>query len=327
MSVEDILAKHGRRIYHRLFSNFKNPVIRDNYFGKKILSNQEGNDCIATKLQSNMPFLAARLGQAELATIINYNEIIELNNSNIFKRVAAQIYGKDKNWSKLCIKEIETNAGVFPPTDTILKSFSEIYINSIKQIDALGVWFSYGEDLMYNANCPEADLIPLVSLEPYYHNNPWSKWLKNKKVLVIHPFEKSINQQYAKHQYLFKDNEVLPDFELITLKAVQSIAGSSTPFINWMDALEFMKEEVNKIDFDIAIIGAGAYGLPLGAHVKKMGKQAIHMGGATQILFGIKGKRWENNVIISTFFNEHWVRPLPEETPEKSISVENACYW
>ena len=51
--------------------------------------------------------------------------------------------------------------------------------------------------------------------------------------------------------------------------------------------------EISEIDFEIAIIGAGAYGLPLGAFIKKIGRQAIHLGGATQILFGVRRARWE----------------------------------
>ena len=82
-----------------------------------------------------------------------------------------------------------------------------------------------------------------------------------------------------------------------------------------------------EIDFDIAIIGCGAYGFPLAAHVKRKGKQAIHMGGATQILFGIKGNRWEEHDIISKLFNEHWIRPNKNETPKNSGNIEDACYW
>ncbi len=48
---------------------------------------------------------------------------------------------------------------------------------------------------------------------------------------------------------------------------------------------------------------------------KKDGKSGIHLGGATQILFGIKGKRLESIPAVSNLINEHWVRPLPEETP------------
>ena len=48
---------------------------------------------------------------------------------------------------------------------------------------------------------------------------------------------------------------------------------------------------MREIEFDVAIIGCGAYGLPLAVEAKRMGKQAIHMGGATQVLFGIKVNR------------------------------------
>lgn len=61
-----------------------------------------------------------------------------------------------------------------------------------------------------------------------------------------------------------------------------------------------------------------------GVNVKNAGKQAIHLGGATQLLFGIKGYRWENNypTKIATFFNDAWTRALAEETPKNAGTVE-----
>ena len=75
--------------------------------------------------------------------------------------------------------------------------------------------------------------------------------------------------------------------------------------------------------------GAGAYGLPLASFAKQLGRQAIHLGGVTQILFGIKGRRWEREYADSTarLFNEHWVRPLPAETPAHKDRIEKGCYW
>src|SRR5690606_28576019 len=107
-------------------------------------------------------------------------------------------------------------------------------------------------------------------------------------------FNKTIEEQYFKKRtLLFKDQRVLPEFKsLETIQAVQTIAGNNSEFNNWFEALDWMKKEIEKKDFDIAIIGCGAYGFPLAAHVKRLGKKAIHLGGATQLLFGIKGKRW-----------------------------------
>ena len=120
---------------------------------------------------------------------------------------------------------------------------------------------------------------------------------------------------------------ILPEFELKTLKAVQTVAGQISEFSTWFDALEFMVNGALKIDFDVAIIGCGVYSFPLAAKLRAKGKQVVQMGGATQILFGIKGKRWDTHPLISKLYNKHWVRPLPEETPEKNAIVEGGCYW
>ena len=92
-----------------------------------------------------------------------------------------------------------------------------------------------------------------------------------------------------------------------------------------------MKQQMNEIDYDIALIGCGAYGLNLAAHAKRMGKKSFHLGGVLQILFGIIGKRWETDKqkkdIYLKLFNEHWVRPMNEEKPKYSNLVEDNTYW
>jgi hypothetical protein len=54
---------------------------------------------------------------------------------------------------------------------------------------------------------------------------------------------------------------------------------------------------------------------------------SVQLGGATQILFGIKGKRWDDYPPVSSFYNSFWIRPQPEDVPENANSVENGCYW
>ena len=62
--------------------------------------------------------------------------------------------------------------------------------------------------------------------------------------------------------------------------------------------------------------------------LKKAGKKAIHLGGVTQCLFGIKGSRWIDNPRDKKMpINEAWVYPDDEETPKGSTKVENNCYW
>jgi hypothetical protein len=81
-----------------------------------------------------------------------------------------------------------------------------------------------------------------------------------------------------------------------------------------------------KIDFDIALIGVGVYGLPLASYCKEMDKIGFHLGGALQILFGIKGNRWKDlNLDIANY--SHWKFPSEDETPHFKNNCEGGCYW
>ena len=91
-----------------------------------------------------------------------------------------------------------------------------------------------------------------------------------------------------------------------------------------------MYDEALKRDFSIAIIGCGAYGFPLAAKLKRVGKQAVHLGGATQLFFGIKGRRWETESsykYVQRFLIDFWVYPDYNEKPKRASEVENGCYW
>ena len=146
---------------------------------------------------------------------------------------------------------------------------------------------------------------------------------------MIHPFAETIKKQYEKREALFENPEILPELKVLnTVKAVQTIAGCQDDrFATWFEALEWMYEEAMKTDFDVAIIGCGAYGFPLAARIKAAGRQAIHMGGATQLLFGIKGHRWDEYPLISRLYKESWVRPDEKEKPMQAEKVEEGCYW
>ena len=149
-------------------------------------------------------------------------------------------------------------------------------------------------------------------------------------MLVIHPFSETIESQYKNNRKrLFRNAKMLPEFELKTLKAIQTVAGTPPPpgIETWFDAYHSMAADLERIKFDIAIIGCGAYGLPLAAHVKRLGKKSVHLGGVAQLLFGIRGARWDNYAVEGGLYNEFWVRPSASETPKMFKQVEDGCYW
>lgn len=275
---------------------------------------EEINEIIAYKIESGVPFMAGRFGATELSCIKTFDFAL-------------------KSKYRETMNQIEQWSGMFPPTNEMGKRFTELMISLIHEADVMGVWMLPFEDYYLKTYGSEKlETTYLLDLEPWSSPKiPWSTALKGKKVLVIHPFAETIQSQYKKRELIFPDTDILPEFELKTLKAVQTVAGEKdSRFATWFDALDWMYQEALKIDFDIAIIGCGAYGFPLAAKLKQAGKQAIHLAGATQLLFGIKGKRWEENdafTYVQKFFNDSWVRPGEVDKPKNAKNVEDGCYW
>jgi len=287
---------------------------------------QVASEVIQAKIAAPEPCMIGRFGGVEMATLMYYQSIHQKSQFWLQKSWA-YIRGETRPfwWDHNIQKKMRYNAGFFPAEPPYLERFCEQMLQDIQAIDILGSWLP--EERFLREQMPRVITVRLQDLEPYYHEHPWSEALAGKTVLVVHPFAETIQKQYQKRELLFANPNILPEFTLKTFKAVQSIAGNECGFPDWFAALEWMCNQIAQIEFDIAIIGAGAYGLPLAAHVKRLGKKGIHLGGATQILFGIRGKRWDDDPFFQQFFNDHWVRPDPKETPANFQLVEGGCYW
>ena len=287
------------------------------YANRWLMLQKQTHTWIAKKIESGEPFMVARFGNTELNVITSVMKRRLLGDS-------ASLQVRFDEW----FQRLGEGAGFFPVESQLAETFTDLMIESSKEADLLAIWYCEMDDYVITEYMKKCKITHLNYIEPWRVDKPWTAALKGKKVLVIHPFEASIKEQYKKRKQLFDNPQVLPDFELKTLKAVQTIAGEKDErFSTWFDALEYMYQEAMKIDFDVAIIGCGAYGFPLAAKLKQAGKQAIHMGGATQILFGIKGRRWVDNPRSQVKFNDAWEYPKREETPQNSVVVENHCYW
>jgi len=314
--------KLARKIYSKVFQS---DADLDTSAGQKVYRGQQASDLIYDKLLEDNPAMIARFGAVELSCMVNYLSVKHHKND-----VAGYIKGTVSHfwWDKSTIEQMADNAGFFPSNPDMLSRFSEMMIEDMQLVDILGSWQE--QESFFSDKLTNATRVGLFDLEPYNHDKPWSEALEGKKVLVIHPFEESIQSQFRKRELLFPNNKILPEFKLTTIKAIQTIASNHAQYKNWFDALDYMKDKISSTDFDIAIIGCGAYGFPLAAHVKRIGKKAVHLGGATQTLFGIKGKRWENqkeHQRVAAMMNEHWSRPLSTETPSGIQKVEGGCYW
>jgi hypothetical protein len=314
-----------RKILNKLHTA-RHPELHETEFPKLDYTGQAASTYIKSLLAKNQPCLICRMGLGELRVIVNYLDIS--NPASFWEKSRDYITEKRDRfwWEPVHRTDIANFSGFFPTTDEALARFSIESLADMRHIDLLGSWRKL-ENRIEDYFPPGMVRVPLGDLDAFLHQDPWSEILAGKKVLVVHPFEQSIINQYAKRQLLFQDPRVLPDFELKTLKAVQSLVGNKVEFTDWFEALDSMRKKMDQIDYDVALIGAGAYGFPLASHAKKMGKQGVHLGGATQMLFGIRGKRWEDFPQYQHLFNQHWIRPQSDERPKDAHLLEGGAYW
>ncbi len=307
-----------RKLHENFVRNEKAPLRNYKMYSNKIYT----NDLVKSELEKEKGSMIARFGSTELLCLSNYIGV-EYPDKDISKFIKGETL--PWWWEKSTIDQMKNWSGFFPADVEYVERFCELMIEDMKYLDILATWQNREE--LFSKNLEGVKRVVLEDLEPFFTPNPWTHVLEGRKVLVVHPFDNSIGYQYKRRKKLF-DNNLLPDFKLITLQAVQSLGGTSQ-FSTWFEALQYLKDEIDKIDYDICILGCGAYGFPLAAHIKRTGKKAIHMGGVTQMLFGIKGRRWENVVFwpYMNLFNDYWIRPGSEEIPNNAKSVEGACYW
>lgn len=311
--IEKQLQQMGLSNYYKIKLGVLKEKISLDKFQNKTVDDDNVNNQIYNALTSQSPFFIGRLGSVELECLSHYLYFLERNKV------------KDKNYPNNVKMMMNINAGFFPPDDNLLDQFCELYINGLENMDLIwSMWQSKYEDKLYSDFFPNKKVCNYDNtVFPIKNEIPWTYALKNMKVLVIHPFEDSIQNNYKRKHDLFDNELFLPDFNLLTYKPVQSIAGNNTSYRTWFEALETMQNDISKIDFDIALIGAGAYGLALGAYIKEIGKKSVHIGGILQLFFGVRGKAWDKY----NYHNDFWSRPLDKEKPKGFDKVEAGRYW
>ncbi len=221
------------------------------------------------------------------------------------------------------------NAGVFPPTREAVCSAAHRIATDLGEADWVGTWGNFGESAVVRRYAPNADPFPLSHLDPFRSERPWTRALAGKNVLIVHPFASTIERQLQVRGSLHRDlggGDLLPAADYQVLPAVQSIGGT-LDFPDWDRALESMADRVKESPADVVLVAAGAYGLSLAAAAKTSGKVGIHVGGVLQVIFGVRGRRWDGGAEYERRATHLWCRPTGDETPEAARQVEGGCYW
>ena len=236
---------------------------------------------------------------------------------------------------------LETNAGIFPNTRDSVKQWCEEYRAAGRQTDIFAAgWYkplAISEWKYLQKESPNVKYIPLRSLEPYYvePETSWLKALEGQRVTVVSSFAASMSEQLAyMDQIWFKKPSFFPkttNWSFVRSYYCPIMAKGQCqwpePVESWMEAIDYLEEEVLKTNPKIVLIGCGGLAMILGARLKQKGIVSIVMGGAIQILFGIKGKRWDTHPIISSFYTSDWLYPNQSEIPGAFKEIEGGCYW
>lgn len=281
------------------------------YGDQPILSAADGRNELIKAVQSGNPYMAARFGTSEGRVLFQY-----------WKH---KLLFSSKGITDDAKFEILNYSGFFPNEMDSINQWCEKETEACADLDMLGSMNFLGEEWIYRTFCNQSKLMPCGAMGSA--SDGWAWALEGKKVLVIHPFTDTIQSQYFNHrEEIFPGTNALPKFDLKCVKAVQTIADAKDDrFGTWFEALDYMADEASKQDFEVALLGCGAYGFQLASKIKKMGKTAIHMGGSLQTLFGIKGKRWDKQ--YGYMYNDSWVYPAESEKPAGLEKVEGGCYW
>ena len=303
--------------------------------GVKTLSLEEAAKFLCTQITTSAGWATGKLGTSEFNALTFYLHR---------KRVRPDPY------ESKTIKDITVNAGLWAAKDKTIHEtideWAEHTFKCLSQLDSVVTWnpmYPYQEDLLLREFANQAVRIPLRALEPYYSpEHQYTVQMTEGPICVVSPFADTIASQWARRAELFPEGGSagkvwLPSQELHTVKAY--FGPNLTPenlALSWSEELrnagplatvQHLADQVQETKARYVFVGIGALSIPLVVELKKRGIIALHTGGGTQIMFGVKGDRWTYHNVISKLFNDSWVKPSPLEKPSAASKVEGACYW
>jgi len=254
---------------------------------------------------------------------------------NISKVSLALLEGKEPPTQRILL--MQTHDGIYCTSKNDVELYARLYNRGMMNSTYISCFDGLyaQEQNAYLARKQQAKGLDFRVLEPFYlleeRLEPWTHRLLGKKVLIIHPFVESFQEQMNRGFSFFKDRSIfLPGQELIYYKAFNTLANHRL-HKNWFETFSIMCREIKALDFDVALLGCGGYGIPLCDFIHStLKKSAIYVGGGLQLLFGVNGKRWLNQPLIKRESEREgslWTRPKEEEKIQGNTMIEGGCYW
>ena len=239
---------------------------------------------------------------------------------------------------------LAANSGVFASSNESVwptwRAFMSEYLAAVRDADMMQLW---------PLQCPESVAFMcyfnVVRPLTFYHGGllelldlAEALARRRARVLVVSPWASSIARNLP-NLHLIHPSRNLTGLRVRVLRAPLTYTPTWHAFsianklFNWTDALAALKNAAShewslgtrRARSHVVLLGCGAYGMPLAAHAKRAGLSSIYLGGALQLLFGIRGARWDS-ILPSGTVNEYWTRPSAAES-SSAVTNEKWRMW
>jgi peptidylprolyl isomerase len=256
-----------------------------------------------------------------------------------------EIFLKQEKDSR-AIKEYERNMifhfvkhnGLFPASIEFIKQYNKFYIHHVKNLDCLGIFYYPRELEIINYYQIKTKLLHFINQEPdksvpNNDDNCYLHYFRDKKILIICPFAEILKERAIKDTFEGVWSKTGKKwFYPKEVHALEFPYGFSSEthkkYATVFDLYEHIKNEINKKDFDIALIGAAGLAVPIASYIKTIGKIAIDLGGHLQIIFGVLGKRWRDwEDWKMAYFNNYWIDMPVKYRPKETDVCDEGAYW
>jgi hypothetical protein len=228
--------------------------------------------------------------------------------------------------------------GIFPAQPDFYLTFNQFYVEKVRTIDCLGLILDpvMGPKIVSFYNLVNKfiyfrDQIPDKS-SPSNRENCYLHFFEGKKILLICPFAELLRQRATRE--IFEGVWSKTGKKWFYPKGVEALefpygfaSETHRKYASTIDLLGAIEAEIERKDFDVALIGAGGLSIPLASFVKQIGKISISLGGDLQVLFGVVGKRWRNlERWKRDYFNEWWI-DMPTRYKPTETDIADGAYW
>ena len=229
-------------------------------------------------------------------------------------------------------------SGIFPPEPSFYLEFNKFYIEHVKNLDCLGIFYSSWELEMLKHYQLKNKLIDYEAHKIYgsysmKEKECYLQYFRDKKILLISPFAEILKERATKEIFENVWSKIGKKWfypkEVDALEFPYGFASETQErYPTALDLFKDITDEIDKKDFDIALISAAGLAIPIASYIKSLGKIGFDLGGHQQLVFGVVGKRWlQWEDWKEKYLNEYWITPPDKYKPTRTDVCDKGAYW